>query len=298
MKIHEAIENYIHYISVVDQKALTTIENYKQDLIQYEAYLKNQGIDEMEDITYAIIESFVLEQSQSKKTNSINRMVVSIRNFHYFISYNFSSVANPAMFLKLSKKSSKLPLFLNESDIEEFLGSFDDQDAIGMYHHSIIELMYGCGLRVSEVCNITMNQLHLSQGFVRCIGKGSKERMVPINDHAKYCLETYIQTIRNEWNTKKLPYLFINHLGNRLNRQYVHKMIKNKLNELDLNDKISAHSFRHSFATHLLNGGADLRSVQELLGHSDISTTQVYTHVQTSRLKDAYLKAHPRRKSK
>ena len=296
MKIQEAIENYLHYISVVDQKALTTINNYKQDLIQYEAYLKSQGIKEMEEITYTLIESFVLMQSQSKKTNSINRMVVSIRNFHYFISYNFTTIANPAMFLKLSKKSNKLPLFLNESDTEIFLGSFDDEDNVGMFHHSIIELMYGCGLRVSEVCNLTMNQLHLSQGFIRCVGKGNKERMVPINNHAKYCLDTYIQTIRSEWNTKKLSYLFINHLGNRLNRQYIHKMIKNKVQELELSDKISAHSFRHSFATHLLNGGADLRSVQELLGHSDIATTQVYTHVQTSRLKEAYLKAHPRRK--
>jgi len=298
MKVNEAIENYIYYISVIDQKALTTIQNYKQDLLQYNQYLIQNKIEEMEDITYAIIESFVLEQSLNKKTNSINRMVVSIRNFHYYITYNFSSIANPALYLKLSKKSNHLPLFLNESDIETFLGSFDDQNTIGMYHHTIIELMYGCGLRVSEVCTIKMNQLHLSQGFIRCIGKGNKERMIPINDHAKHCLETYIQTIREEWNVKKSNYVFVNHLGNNLNRQYVHKMIKDKLHELDMNDKISAHSFRHSFATHLLNGGADLRSVQELLGHSDISTTQIYTHVQTSRLKEAYLNAHPRRKKK
>ncbi|MDF9823916.1 integrase/recombinase XerD [Breznakia sp. PF5-3] len=296
MKIKEGIENYIHYISVIDQKALTTIDNYKNDLLQYEKYLQEQGVNELEAIDYSKIEAFILHESQSKKTNSINRMVVSIRNFHNYITYNYTQIANPALFLKLSKKGKKLPNFMNESDIEMFLGSFDDQDDIGMYHHCIIELMYGCGLRVSEVCDMKLNQLHLQQGFLRCMGKGSKERMVPINDIAKRYLQIYIENVRVKWNKKNLPFVFVNHLGNKLNRQYVHKIIKQKLIDLDLNNKISAHSFRHSFATHLLNGGADLRSVQELLGHSDIATTQIYTHVQTSRLKEAYLQAHPRGK--
>ncbi|MFV0393420.1 MAG: tyrosine-type recombinase/integrase [Coprobacillaceae bacterium] len=209
MKIKEGIENYIHYISVIDQKALTTIENYKNDLLQYESFLSTQKIEDLEKIDYAIIESFILQQSSTKKTNSINRMVVSIRNFHYYTTYNYPTIANPALFLKLSKKGKKLPIFMNESDIEQFLGAFDDQDSVGMYNHCIIELMYGCGLRISEVCEIKVNQLHLQQGFICCIGKGSKERMVPINDTAKYYLETNINTIRVEWNKKKLPFVFV-----------------------------------------------------------------------------------------
>lgn len=295
MIIKEGIENYLHYISVIDQKALTTIQNYRQDLLQYANFLNSKSIDNMEDIDYASIEAFILSESITKKVNSINRMVVSIRNFHYYITYNYPSIANPALFLRLSKKGQKLPIFMNESDVQLFLGAFDDQDELGMFHHSILELMYGCGLRVSEVCNLGIHQLHLQQGFIRCVGKGSKERMIPINDTAKHCLQLYIDKVRSVWNKKKLPYVFINQRGNRLNRQYIHKLIKCKIHELELNDKISAHSFRHSFATHLLNGGADLRSVQELLGHSDIATTQIYTHVQTAHLKEVYLKAHPRR---
>lgn len=298
MKTQEAMEDYLHYISVIDQKALTTISNYKQDLKQYTSYLSTQNINDMEDITYKDIETFIFKERETKKVNSVNRMIVTIRNFHNYITYNYTTVSNPALFLKLSKKGNKLPIFMNESDIEMFLGSFDDKDDVGMYHHSIIELMYGCGLRVSEVCNITIAQLHLEQGFIKCVGKGSKERMIPINDTAKYYLQSYIDHIRSQWNKKKLPYVFVNHLGNRLTRQYTHTMIKETLASLMLNDAISAHSFRHSFATHLLNGGADLRSVQELLGHSDIATTQIYTHIQTSRLKETYLKAHPRNKNK
>ncbi|OCN04239.1 integrase [Erysipelotrichaceae bacterium MTC7] len=296
MKLHEAIENYIHYISVIDQKALTTITNYKNDLTQYETYMTSRNFCDVEAIAYKEIEAFIQEQALSKKTNSINRMIVSIRNFHFYVTYNFPSIANPAMHVKLSKKANKLPSFLNESDLDMFIGSFDDKKDVDLYQHAIIEVMYGCGLRVSEVCNLQMNQLHLQQGIIKAIGKGNKERLIPINQHAIDCLQLYFDGPRVLWNTKKLQYVFINQRGNRLTRQYVHTMIKKKLTELDLQDAISAHSFRHSFATHLLNGGADLRSVQELLGHSDISTTQIYTHIQSDRLKQEYLHAMNKKK--
>lgn len=296
MKLHEAIENYIHYISVIDQKALTTIDNYKNDLVQYESFMHEHNIEDVETIEYKDIEAFIQNQALSKKMNSINRMIVSIRNFHYYVTYNFPSIANPAMHVKLSKKGNKLPSFLNENDLELFIGAFNDKKAVDLYQHAIIEVMYGCGLRVSEVCNLQMNQLHLQQGIIKAVGKGNKERLIPINQHAIDCLQLYFDGPRAFWNTKKLHYVFINQRGNRLTRQYVHSMIKRKLTELEMNDTISAHSFRHSFATHLLNGGADLRSVQELLGHSDISTTQIYTHIQSDRLKHEYLQAMNKKK--
>ncbi|MDH6366365.1 MULTISPECIES: tyrosine recombinase [unclassified Breznakia] len=296
MKLHEAIENYIHYISVIDQKALTTIDNYKNDLVQYESFMHEHNIEDVETIEYKNIEAFIQNQALSKKMNSINRMIVSIRNFHYYVTYNFPSIANPAMHVKLSKKGNKLPSFLNENDLEMFIGAFNDKKDVDLYQHAIIEVMYGCGLRVSEVCNLQMNQLHLQQGIIKAVGKGNKERLIPINQHAIDCLQLYFDGPRAFWNTKKLHYVFVNQRGNRLTRQYVHSMIKKKLMELEMNDTISAHSFRHSFATHLLNGGADLRSVQELLGHSDISTTQIYTHIQSDRLKHEYLQAMNKKK--
>ncbi|TDW14819.1 integrase/recombinase XerD [Breznakia blatticola] len=296
MKLHEAIENYIHYISVIDQKALTTIDNYKNDLVQYESFMHEHNIEDVETIEYKDIEAFIQNQALSKKMNSINRMIVSIRNFHYYVTYNFPSVANPAMHVKLSKKGNKLPSFLNENDLEMFIGAFNDKKDVDLYQHAIIEVMYGCGLRVSEVCNLQMNQLHLQQGIIKAVGKGNKERLIPINQHAIDCLQLYFDGPRTFWNTKNLHYVFVNQRGNRLTRQYVHSMIKKKLTELEMNNTISAHSFRHSFATHLLNGGADLRSVQELLGHSDISTTQIYTHIQSDRLKHEYLQAMNKKK--
>ncbi|MFV0382163.1 MAG: tyrosine recombinase [Breznakia sp.] len=298
MLLREAIEDYMHYISVINQKSLSTIKSYKQDLVQYERYLQEYGTHDVNEITSDIIECFLQQQSLQKSSNSLNHMSVSIRNFHNYLSYRYDYIQNPALHLRLRKHGKKLPIFMNEHDMKIFLSSFDEMNEQDIYHHCIVELMYGCGMRVSEVCNLKMNQLHLKQGFVRCIGKGNKERMIPIHDIAGELIHMYLETIRSVWNIKKLPFVFINKRGNVLNRQYVHMLIKQKLKELDLDDHISAHSFRHSFATHLLNGGADLRSVQELLGHSDIGTTQIYTHIQTARLKEVYKQSHPRGKKK
>ena len=154
-------------------------------------------------------------------------------------------------------------------------------------------MLYGCGLRVSECCELRLQQLHLKQGLVRVIGKGSKERMVPLHEEGIQALLQYLQYVRPQWEQTRSPYVFINHLGHPLTRQYVHQMIKRTLQSLGMSTAYSAHSFRHSFATHLLDGGADLRVVQELLGHSYIQTTQIYTHVQGRRLRQAYDAFHP-----
>lgn len=298
MNINEALENYLQYISVVDQKALTTIQNYKQDLNQYLTFLQSLEIYDTKDISTQLIEQFILCESHRKQTNSMNRMIVSIRTFHNYLSATFPTITNPALHVRLNKKQRVLPTFLNTHDINTLFTSFTDDNPIEQYQHTILEVMYGCGLRVSEICSLQLNQLHLDQGFVRVIGKGNKERMLPIHKQASACLTYYLNHQRQQWNKRKLNQVFINQLGNPLTRQYVHTMIKNKLKQTHTNTHVSAHSFRHSYATHLLDGGADLRSVQELLGHQDIGTTQIYTHVQSNKLKSEYLKAHPRRNKK
>lgn len=295
MLIQDALEDYIHYISVVDQKALTSIQAYQRDLMIYQRFLMDQGITTIEDITYNAVQDFISEQRLTKKGNTINRMISSLHNFHHYITWNNPNMNDPSMFIKSKKEGRKLPKYFNVHDIEVLLNGFDDSDQ-GLYHHAMLELLYSCGLRVSELCSLTMNQIHLDQGFLRVIGKGDKERMIPIHERAVSVLRQYLEHVRPTWQTKRLPNVFINQLGHATTRQYVHTLIKNKLQEHHLDERLSAHSFRHSFATHLLDGGADLRVVQELLGHSDIKTTQIYTHVQNKRLKDAYTAFHPRAK--
>lgn len=296
MKITEALEEYRFFISVVDQKAKTTINNYMNDLKKYVDFLSKNNIFDMEKIDYGLIEQFIYEESNQKKDTSINRIIVSLRNFHNFISSQDESIANPTIFLKLRKIGRKLPKPINKMDTEAILSHSELNKDKEVYHHCILEILYGCGLRVSECCNLKMNQLHLTEGIIKVVGKGDKERIVPINEYAEKTISYYLTEIRSKWNSKKLSNVFVNQLGNVLTRQYVHTMIKKYVHEIGINPSISAHTFRHSFATDLLENGADLRVVQELLGHSDISTTQIYTHVQKDRIKQIYLNAHPQNK--
>lgn len=295
MLVTDALDDYMHYIRVVDQKALASIQAYQKDLSIYQEFLIQKQITNMEDISYNDVQDFIEIQRQTKKGSSINRMIASLHNFHHYITFSYPSLSDPSVFLRSHKEGRKLPHYFNIIDIETLLNSFGNSDQ-ELFEHAVLELLYSCGLRVSEVCGLTLNQIHLEQGFLRVIGKGDKERMIPIHERAVKTLRDYLTLVRPSWQKKRQPYVFLNHRGNPLTRQYVHTLIKGKLEELDLDPSLSAHSFRHSFATHLLDGGADLRVVQELLGHSDIKTTQIYTHIQDKRLKNAYANFHPRSK--
>jgi len=297
MQIRDAIEDYLHHISVVDQKAITSIQAYTRDLRIYESFLTVRELHQINDISYADIQEFIQEQRKVKKSNSVNRMISTLHNFHHYITFTYPKENDQSLFIHSKKDGRKLPRYFNEHDIIQLLDSFGNNDQ-ELFEHAMLELLYSCGLRVSELCSLTMNQLHLEQGFLRVIGKGDKERMIPIHQRAIHIVRDYVTTVRSKWQKKRMPNVFLNHLGNAVSRQYVHRLIKTKLAEMNLDESLSAHSFRHSFATHLLDGGADLRVVQELLGHSDIKTTQIYTHVQNKRLKEAYASFHPRSKQK
>lgn len=306
MKITEAIEDFLHYISVVDQKSCASIASYKQDLKQYEGYLSTHSIATINDTSYMDVQDFIQELSldqvdedgliiKAKKGSSINHMITTLHVFHRYVSLTYPSLLNPTLHLHCKKTTKKLPSYFNVQDIGRMLDSFGNSD-LEVFQHALLELLYGCGLRVSELCDLLLNQTHVEQGFLRVIGKGDKERMVPMHERSRQVVTQYLNYVRNTWETKRSPYVFINARGNHVTRQYVHTLIKQKLHEQHLDERLSAHSFRHSFATHLLDGGADLRVVQELLGHSDIATTQIYTHIQNKRLKDAYTAYHPRAK--
>lgn len=295
MDLLEAKEDYIHYISVVDVKSLATISSYQRDLKAYCTYLQSRQITKVEDITYDLLQDFLAIQSDRKKASSVNHLIVVLHMFHGYVSMNHPEIDDISQHVHGRRTGRKLPAYFNVSDIERLLDSFDDSDE-GVFHKALLEVLYGCGLRVSELCQLTLNQVHLEHGFLRVIGKGDKERMIPMHERSVTALKNYLNLVRGSWVRKRSPYVFLNARGHVVTRQYVHLLIKKQLQLLQMDERLSAHSFRHSFASHLLDGGADLRVVQELLGHSDISTTQIYTHIQNKKIKDAYASFHPKAK--
>ncbi len=286
MNLDEAIEDYQLFLSVIERKSKQTITSYMSDLRFYVDYLKSEDITNVEQISTLDIDSFLNEFSVNHNSCSCNRCIASIHGFHKYISNNDPNVQDVSLLIRSMSSSKHLPVYCSIEDIKKIFDSFDDEEH-NVYKKTLLVVLYTCGLRVSELCDLQLNDVHLQEGIVKVKGKGDKERVVPIS---KYCIDqmkSYLE-IRSKWDIHHLSNFFVNAYGKVCTRQYVHCLIKDKVNELNLNPAISAHSFRHSFASHLLDGNADLRIVQELLGHSDIQTTQIYTHIQNKRLRSVY----------
>ena len=294
MNLVEAHQEYLHHITAVEQKSMKTIESYERELNRYLAFLESRLFQRVEDVKYQDIMDYIALKKENLAPSSLNHLIVVIRSFHQFCEWRFG-IENPAALIKSQKSEKKLPVYLSESELELFLTPLSE-DAQEIAQVAIFELIYGCGLRVSECCSMQLGQVHLDRKMLRCRGKGDKERMIPMNDRQVAAITRYLDEIRPKWAGKRTQALFVNSRGTPYKREEIHVMIKKRCQKLGLDERISAHSLRHSFATHLLDGGADLRTVQELLGHSDISTTQIYTHIQNKRLKDAYANFHPRSK--
>lgn len=287
MDLHEALSDYKLNLSLVENKSKKTIEAYMSDLTHYIDYLNQKNINNVEEITILTVDNYLNSMTKEYSSNSINRVLASVRSFHKFISLNHESIKDPTLYIHTHKHNEHLPIYASVQDLKVLFDSFSNSD-IDIYHKTILLTLYSCGLRVSELCSLKRNDVHLSEKILKVTGKGDKERIIPIVDACVQQMELYLNLIRKNWQKKTLPNFFINQYGRVLTRQYVHNLIKKKCEECNLNPNLSAHSFRHSFASHLLDGNADLRIVQELLGHSDIQTTQIYTHIQNKRLVNAY----------
>lgn len=287
MNFQEAISDYLIYIQVVQHRSVKTIHAYQYNLAVYQAFMESKGLKEVDVITVPYLDEFLQAFHQNHSSESTNQILSTIRSFHKYTSLNHPNISNPSRYLHSFSKEKKLPIYCSKEDMRILFDSFDDSQT-GIYQKTILMILYSCGLRVSECCTLELNQVHLSNKIVKVYGKGDKERLIPIADPCIAQMEVYLNTVRNEWDLNHSPNFFINHLGHVCTRQYVHTFIKKHVEACGLDPRISAHSFRHSFATHLLDGQADLRVVQELLGHSDIQTTQIYTHIQNERLKSAY----------
>ena len=294
MQVSEAINEYFHYLNIQDKKAKKTIISYQHALNVYLDYLKSIGLEDIAKVDKNIIEDAISDYAKTHADTSINHYKVVIRNLHKFLDFRYD-LNDVSAYISVNKAKKRLPIYLSHSEIEELFKTFNDEDHNDYFHHTILEVIYGLGLRVSEVCNLKVNDINFEDHLLKLIGKGDKERVIPIPDISLKMMGTYSTTIRPLWlnkpNTK--GFFFINHLGNRLNPKYVEEMLNRQMNLTSIKKHVSPHKLRHSYATGMLEGGADLRVVQELLGHSDIATTEIYTHVSDERLKKIYLNSHP-----
>lgn len=272
-----------------------TILSYERDLKSYLQYIDKVERINVTDVTRINILHFLhLLKDQDKSAKTIARHIASIRSFHQFLLRERISESDPSVHIETPQLERKLPSVLSIEEVEALL-EVRDKSAFGLRNKAILELLYATGLRVSELINLNLADVHLTMGFVRCLGKGSKERIIPLGRLATEAITMYIERGRNELARKKsADALFLNHHGERLSRQGCWKILKQLAKDANIQKDLTPHMLRHSFATHLLENGADLRAVQEMLGHADISTTQIYTHVSKVRLKDVYQQFHPR----
>ncbi|WP_078432716.1 site-specific tyrosine recombinase XerD [Metabacillus halosaccharovorans] len=294
----DQIKDFIHYLIVERGLSNNTIVSYERDLKSYQKHLNEvQKIVSFNDVSRLHIIQFLKFLKESgKSSKTIARHTASIRNFHQFLLREKQADQDPSVLIESPQLERNLPKVLSLQEVEQLLETPKTTTPFGLRDKAMLELLYATGIRVSEMINLNLTDAHLTMGFIRCYGKGNKERIVPIGRTATDAIMNYVEGSRSKLMNKKEPTeaLFINHHGKRITRQGFWKNLKKIALEANIKNEITPHTLRHSFATHLLENGADLRAVQEMLGHSDISTTQIYTHVTKSRLKDVYNQFHPR----
>jgi len=294
--MHELIENFLNYLSVERSLARNTIVSYQKDLRVYVTYLQSKAIDAFSKIRREDITDFMFfQKDKGLSANSIARSLAAIRMFHRFLVRERIVKSDPTSLIDSPKLFKRIPEILSINEVEALLAAPNVRLTQGIRDKAIIETMYATGMRASEVVTLRLDNVNLEIGFLRCIGKGNKERIIPLGKKAIASIRKYLESSRQALiRNKESSVLFLNRSGKGLSRQSLWKIIKRYARQARIKKSIKPHILRHSFATHLLERGADLRSVQEMLGHSNISTTQIYTHVTRDRLKTIHRMFHPR----
>ncbi len=294
--MEEFIKEFMDFISVERGLSKNTLESYGRDLSKYVQYLKKGGITDLNKVKRQQIQDFLMSLKDSKlNASSIARNLVAIKVFHRYLTSQRILKEDVTSVIEMPKLWKTLPDVLDEKEVEAILDSPNARLKQGLRDKAMIELMYATGMRVSELVSLKSNDLHMDMGFVRCLGKGQKERIIPVGSKAKEALEKYAQKARPKFLKKgESASLFLTRLGKPMSRQSFWMVIKHYVKDARIKKRVTPHTLRHSFATHLLQNGADLRIVQELLGHANISTTQIYTHINKERLKQIHQKFHPR----
>lgn len=294
--MNEEINDYLHYLTIERGLSLNTRKSYERDLLQYLHYLEDEQITSWQDVDRYVVINYLEKMHDEKKAPAtVTRMITSLRRFHQFLRQERLTDHDPMQHIDTPKNVQKLPSTLSLTEVERLIETPDTTKNLGIRDRAILEVMYATGMRVSELVGLKLSDLHLSLGLVQTLGKGDKERIIPLGDYAIQWLERYLDEARpllvaNPSET----HVFVNHHGTGLSRQGIWKNLKQLVREAGINKEVTPHTLRHSFATHLLENGADLRTVQELLGHADISTTQIYTHITKKRMTDVYKQHFPR----
>jgi len=290
-------QRYLQFLMIEKNLSENSLESYSMDLARYSQFLKGLGIQSLVEIQLSTIEKFLLALYEIGLTaTSISRNISSIRGYHRYLFSEGIVKSDPTELVDSIKTPKKLPEVLSINEIEKILNAADPNDPIGLRDRTILETLYATGIRVSELCKMKQSQLFFDIEFIRVFGKGSKERIVPIGESAMKFIQKYQNSTRinHAKKGKSEDYLFLNQRGTGLTRMSIWNLVQYYSTIAGITKEISPHTFRHSFATHLLEGGADLRAVQEMLGHSDISTTQIYTHIDREYLMEVHKTFHPR----
>ena len=284
------INQYEDYLKIDKKYSMNTVSSYTKDLIKFSNFIDKNILNVTKNDILSFLE---YEKKLMKKDRTINHDLIVIKNFYKYLEKEGEIKINPASNIDTPKLRKSLPHVLSVSDVDKLL-DITLNDKYSYRNKAMLELMYSSGLRISELVNLKMQDIDLMENIIRVYGKCSKERIVPIGDYASKYLDIYIKEYRPKFIKKHLnDYLFLNSRGENISRQALFKIIKQLLREKNLNVAFSPHTLRHSFASHMLENGADLRSIQELLGHSDISTTQIYTHISNKKIIENYNDSHP-----
>lgn len=288
------LDHFINYLRIERGLAKNTVESYSRDLLRFSKFLEDQGYAPLE-VSRDQIAQYITLLGKDLAARSVARNISAIKSFFRFLVSEGRIEDNPARLIETPRTSLRLPEVLTQEEIERLLAQPNENVSRGRRDRAMLECLYATGLRVSELVNLKISNVNLEAGYLRTLGKGSKERLVPIGDTALEAIKDYLSDGRPDFTKGRIsPYVFLSSRCHPLSRQGFWKIIKKYGLKAGIKKRISPHSIRHSFATHLIGAGADLRSVQVMLGHEDISTTQIYTHVSREHLKKAHEKYHPR----
>jgi len=301
MHYDEELKRYLQFIKLEKSLSENSISSYKNDLRRYLKFLSNDlRIQKLDGVTLQHIEKYLEELSaMDLSVSSVSRNISSIRGFHEFAVVEGLAEANPAELVELPKQGENLPEVLNQEEVASIIDIPNRETDAGIRNAAILETLYATGMRVSELVRLELDNMIFEIGFIRVIGKGSKERLVPVGEAAQSALEHYLETVRPKFQSDEDPQkaknkVFLSQRGNPLSRMSIWNVVNDAAERAGIEKNVYPHIFRHSFATHLLEGGADLRAVQEMLGHSSIITTEIYTHVDRSLLHQVHKEFHPR----
>ncbi len=289
------VENFINFLERDKRLSLNTLQSYKRDIEQYTTYLKEINATNISSTNKTTVIAYLLHlQKKGRATSTISRNLASIRSFYQFLHKNKIIELDPTSELESPKVEKKLPQILSTQEVELLLDQPKCLDLKGIRDKAMLELLYATGIRVSELISLNLLDINLDLGFIKC-NKGNRERSIPIGSISVAAVHEYLSKSRNFLiQDSNEEALFVNVNGKRLTRQGFWKIIKHYKNQANINKDITPHTLRHSFAAHLLENGADLRSIQEMLGHSDISSTQIYAQIAKNKIKEIYKKTHPR----